>query len=463
MRFVANLRNETIEAFEDEDIQPAAYLLSAHRISPSLLEAARLIRGKGIPLYADNGTKTLIDDVIDRFEDRAGMVKAEVRQLRKRLGHIPRGREIPSALRAKADALAEEVVAHCTTLSETIDWSALVDAQLSMHPTAVFAQEDFATACLVALGLERETTGWPVSRFNTRNRRSLRLCRRVAKDPRCKEIETYCVFSAMDYNTARAAGRMAARAGVKNAAIGIAGITRDNTATDFYVIGKASFKLDRPVPRRYVRLAQILSGLADGFLEKPGTIASFHCLGLGAPAMFPIAAGALNPGVFLTTDATSPIHDAVRDHVMYDPSADGDRKSMEEIVQTIVNGGDWPFQSPFSRTFRKKFGHDPKLARKWWREHNTPPIADAILETPSKLTASLPLFCKADPDIRRKASKTHIAHNHWVLDRLCRSFPDDSAGKSAAMAAFDRWFQRPASVTTRGLHAGLKVMMQRAA
>jgi hypothetical protein len=463
MRFVANLRHETIEAFEDEDIQPAAYLLSAHRISPSLLEAARVIRGKGVPLYADNGTKSLIDDVIDRFEARAGKVRVEVRKLRKRLGHIPRGREIPSALRAKADALAEEVVAHCTTLSGTIDWSALVDAQLSMHPTAVFAQEDFATACLVALGLERETTGWPVSRFNTRNRRSLQLCKRVAKDPRCKEIETYCVFSAMDYNTARAAGRMAARAGVKNAAIGIAGITRDNTATDFYVIGKASFKLDRPVPRRYVRLAQILSGLADGFLEKPGTISSFHCLGLGAPTMFPIAAGALNPGVQLTTDATSPIHDAVRDHVMYDPSADGDRKSMEEIVQTILAGGDWPFLSPFSRTFREKFGHDPDRARRWWREHNTPPVSDALLETSSALTAALPLFCEAEPEIKRKASKTHIANNHWVLDQLCRSFPDGPDGKSAAMAAFERWFRRPASVTTRGLRAGLQVLMRRAA
>ncbi|MEJ2661556.1 MAG: hypothetical protein P8Z73_12645, partial [Desulfobacteraceae bacterium] len=366
-------------------------------------------------------------------------------------------------LRARADALAEEVVAHCTALSEKMDWSALLDAQLSMHPTAVFAQEDFATACLIALGLERETTGWRISRFNTRNRRSLRLCRRVSEDSRSKGVETYCVLSAMDYNTARAAGRLAAGAGVKNAAVGIAGITRDNTATDFYVIGRASFKLHRPVPRRYVRLAQILSGLADGFNEKPRTISSFHCLGLGAPTMFPIAAGALSPDVFLTTDATSPIHDAVRDHVMYDITADGDRKSMEEIVKAIMGGGDWPFLSPFSQTFRERFGHDPERARHWWREHQTPPISDALLETPSALTEALPLFCEADAQIKRKASKTHIAHNHWVLDRLCRLFPDGPAGKSAAMAAFERWFQRPASVTTRGLHAGLQVMVRRAA
>jgi hypothetical protein len=56
--------------------------------------------------------------------------------------------------------------------------------------------------------------------------------------------------------------------------------------------------------------------------------------------MFPIAAGALSPEVALTTDATSPIHDAVRDHVMYDLTADGDRKSMVEIVQAILDGGE---------------------------------------------------------------------------------------------------------------------------
>ena len=179
--------------------------------------------------------------------------------------------------------------------------------------------------------------------------------------------------------------------------------------------------------------------------------------------MFPIAAGALSPEVFLTTDATSPIHDAVRDHVMYDLTADGDRKSMVEIVQAILDGGDWPFLSPFSRAFREKFGHDPEHARQWWRAHNTPPVSGTLLETPSALTEALPLFCEADPEIKREASKARITHNHWILDQLCRLFPDGAAGKSAAMAAFERWFRRPASVTTRGLRAGLQVLMRRAA
>ena len=115
--------------------------------------------------------------------------------------------------------------------------------------------------------------------------------------------------------------------------------------------------------------------------------------------MFPIAAGALSPEVVLTTDATSPIHDAVRDHVMYDLTADGDRKSMVEIVQAILDGDDWPFLSPFSRAFRERFGHDPERARQWWRAHNTPAVTDTLLETPGDLTQALPLFCEADPEI----------------------------------------------------------------
>src|SRR5262249_14418977 len=154
-------------------------------------------------------------------------------------------------------------------------------------------------------------TGWTVSRFETRNRRSLKLWKRVREDPRCEGIRVYAVLSAMDYNTARSAGRLAAAEGAKHAALGIASITGDPTATDFFVLGMADTTLDKPAPRRYVRLAQVLRGLSDGYADAGMQIKNVHCLGLGGPSMFPIAAAAIGETTVLTTDATSPIHDAV--------------------------------------------------------------------------------------------------------------------------------------------------------
>jgi hypothetical protein len=178
MRFVANLRAETIDAFAAEEIQPAAYLLSSHRVSPSTLEAAASVRELNLPLFADNGTKPLIDDTFDLFQEPAEEIRFAVKDLRERLGRVPRGNDVPDELRKKAADLADKVVEHAVGTSNGIDADQLLKIQLSMAPTDLVAQEDFATACLIGLDLERETTGWAVSRFDTRNRRSLKLWKR---------------------------------------------------------------------------------------------------------------------------------------------------------------------------------------------------------------------------------------------------------------------------------------------
>lgn len=458
MQFVANLRKETIDVFAQQEIQPAAYLLSAHRVSPASLQAAATIRALNLPLFADNGTKPLIEVTIGAFEEPAREIRLAATLLRRQLGHVPRGREVPNELRANASELAADVVRHATQLSDAIDPAALVATQLAIGPTDLIAQEDFATGCLIGLGLERETTGWSVSDFDRRNRRSLRLWRRVADDPRCADLRVYAVLSAMDYNTARSAGRLAASAGVTHAALGIAGITLDASATDFMVFGRASIKLERPVPRRYVRLAQVLRGIADGYVDAGNAMDRFHCLGLGAPSMFPIAAAALSETTLVTEDATSPIHDAVRDRVLYDPEMDGDRATTRQIVERIMNGGDWAFVSPFTQAFRDEFGHDPDKARVAWEALGRPPITELLLETPSQLTAALPLFADADTAARALVGRTRIAHNHWVLGQISESFPDEQGRHSLALSAIDRLVAGPATVTTRALAVARQVL-----
>jgi len=459
MRFIANLSNETIEAFAEQEAALSAYLLSSHRVTPAALASARQVRELGLPLLADNGTKPLIDQVIAAFAERARELSNRLRDIQHAVGRSPRGGDIPDDLHRAASALADEVVAACTALSEGIDPDALIDQQLSMAPTDMIAQEDFAIACLIGLNLERELTGWRVARLETRNRRSLRLWQRVAADPRCAGVRVHAVLGAMDYNSAVAAGRLAAKAGVRHAALGFAGINLDQRATDFHVVGTATFAFERPVPRRYARVAQIVAGLAEGYRRVGGHLEDFHCLGLGAPPLFPVVAAGFDPVTRITTDATSPIHDATRHHVLYDAGSDGSRASILSIVQRILAGGDWPFLSPFMSAARARFGHDPAAAREWAAAHGPERLGRDDLAQPSGLTRALPLFTNADADIFRIVSRIWIAHNHWVLDRLAMAISEGDR-RAAALASLDRQIDGAPSltVTIRGQMAAREIL-----
>ncbi|WP_282170400.1 hypothetical protein [Ruegeria atlantica] len=457
MRFISNLRRDTLKAFAEAGAEAHGYLLSSHRITPAALQDAAEVRAMGLPLFADNGTIELIGEVTAGFGHEAALVRDEVKEIRRTVGRIPRGRDVPDALRDRASALADSVTDAAEAQSEMRDHDALLAAQLSMDPTDLIANEDFGTACLMALGIEREITRWSVDRYRTLARRSIRLWRRVAEDPAVAGRLIYAVLGAVDYNTARAAGQEAMGAGVRNVALSVASFASDPTATDFYVMGTASLKLARPAPRRYVRLAQVVRGLSDGARDAGGAFDRLHCLGLGAPPLLPVAALGLAPETELTTDATSPIHAAVKDRVLYDPEARGDRATTIEIVERIMAGGDWPFVSPFASKFREEFGYRPEDARRWWSDNGEPPVDNTLLSTPSDLTEALPLFAEADPDIQPIARETRIAHNHWVIGMLAaqRSQPDRH---KAASEIIEGWLAGPSTVTARGLAVAKEIL-----
>ena len=139
MIFVANLRPPTIQAFEKHQIQPSAYLLSTHRATPSMVRHAHAIREAGLPLFADNGTKALIEDVIEKYKQAARPIAVEVRRIRRQIGRTPRGKSVPADLRRQASDLAHTVVQECTARSEQIDWKALLDQQIAMNATHIIA------------------------------------------------------------------------------------------------------------------------------------------------------------------------------------------------------------------------------------------------------------------------------------------------------------------------------------
>jgi hypothetical protein len=458
--FVANLRPRTITAFAQEQMQPDAYLLSSHRLTRRTLRHAHAIRDQGLALFADNGSKQLIDDVIAAFSDAARPIATEVRTIRRRIGETPRGQSVPARLRRDASDLAHAVVEECTKLSDAIDPSALLDQQLSMHPTHLIAQEDFAVACLIALGLERETIGWDIAAFDRRNRRSLRLFERVASDGRTRTIDVYAVLSAMDYNTARSAGVLAARSGATHVALGMAGIMRDPSAVDFFVLRHGSFKLEATAPRRYVRLAQIARGIADGYREAGMRLRAFHALGLGAIPLLPVLAAPFDSATRLTIDATSPIHDAVRDHVLYHPVRNGDRSSRVAIVRRIVRGDDWPFACPFCLRFRENVGHSATAATAWWTRQGEPRIEGSDLRVAGPLVEAVPLFASVPEQIARRAGRVHVAHNHFVLDQLASEILAGAARPDRAMTKLEELLDHQSLITGRGLRAAREILTQ---
>jgi hypothetical protein len=212
------------------------------------------------------------------------------------------------------------------------------------------------------------------------------------------------------------------------------------------------------VPRRYVRLAQVVRGLADGATAAGSSFEAVHCLGLGSPALLPLPAIAFPPETAISTDATSPIHDAARDRVFYHPTERGDRLTTIESVERILAGEEWPFVSPFTVAFRDRFGHDPIRARSWWVAHDRPAITVPLLATPSEPTDALPLFAEADPAIERIARDTRIAHNHWVLGEIAAS-RSGARRRAIALSILDGWLRGPATVTTRGLEAAKSILM----
>lgn len=458
MQFVANLRNETLDAFAAEAIQPRAYLLSSHRVTPATLEAARRVRELGLPLFADNGTKELIDRTIDGFAAAAAPIADEIRTIRRELGRVPRGSDVPPDLQRRAKELADGVIDHATSLSDAVDPAALLELQLSMRPTDLIAQEDFATACLLGLGLERETTGFSVDRFATRNRRSLRLWTAVKNDPRCAGLRVYAVLSAVDFNTARAAGRLAAAHGVRFAALGIAGINRDSFATDFFVIGRGSHRLARAAPRRYVRLIQILLGLATGVREAGGSLDRFHCLGLGAAVMFPLPAVSFAECTALSTDATSPIHDAIRDQVYYELTRQGGRVSTSEIANRELRDEPWSFASPFEQQFRQDFGHDVAAAKAWWTARGEPEITRDHLRADVELSTALPLLGEHTSEVRRRGERVRVAANHWRVGELADVFSAAEGRHERARAVLAELSAGQSTIVTRGVEAATEIL-----
>lgn len=423
--FITNLRPQTVAAFERSGYAPPAWLLSSHRLDRETERLAAWARDQGALLMADNGTHPRIEAVADRHAPGLKELAADIRSLRRGLGpgrRIPVASEVPAGLTARArealDAVVEEVD-HDHALSSGRE---LLDNQLRMSPTHLIAREDYAVAVALSLGLEREITRLDVDWFRRRNRITLDFWSAVADDPRTRDIDVYATLSAVDYNTALAIGRMAARAGVRRVALGFAGINSDSSFAERYMAGSGRV-LPGAAPRRYVRMAELLCGLRDGYREAGVRLLGFHALGCGASSQFPVMAACFDWWTHISTDATSPLHDSVRDRVYYDEQEWGDRLHITGAARRVLDGGEWSFVCPFCAYVRDRLGHDPASARTWWEDAGRPEVVVEDLDPERPLGRHLPAFASARGSATGVQTRARTAHNHWVLDALCAEVP----------------------------------------
>ncbi|MEQ9092868.1 MAG: hypothetical protein RLN63_02060, partial [Miltoncostaeaceae bacterium] len=384
-------------SFERSGYAPPAWLLSSHRLDRETERLAGWVREEGADLFADNGTHPRIEALEDRHRPGVVELSREIRALRRGLGpgrRIPVASEVPASLTRRAREAVGALLDDVDRDHDMFSGEALLADQLRMGPTHLIAREDYAVATMLALGLEREITRLDVDWFRRRNRITLGFWREVVDDPRTRDIDVFATLSAVDYNTALAVGRMAAQAGVRRVALGFAGLNSDSTFAERYMAGPGRV-LPGAAPRRYVRMAEILCGLRDGYRDAGVRLLAFHALGCGASSQFPLLAGAFDWWTHISTDATSPLHDSVRDRVYYDDTAWGDRLHITGAARRVLGGGEWSFSCPFCDYVRGRFGHDPEAARSWWEDAGRPDPAVEDLDPEEPLGRHLPAFATA--------------------------------------------------------------------
>ena len=438
-RFVSNLRAGTVSAFEGSQHTPAAWLLSSHRLTRVTEGLALDARSRGLEVFADNGTKPLIDSIVRRFWERTEPLREDIQRLRRGLGNgrrMPRRAEVPEVLRRRAAAMAREVENAVEAELDAENVLSVTSRQLRMNPTALFVKEDFTAPCLIALGLEREITGWPVDHFRDLCERTIGWHEEVATDPRLGGVDLYATLPAVDYSTARASAMMAAQAGIDSVAIGFAGINLDRSFVDVAKVPHA-IRLPSAAPRRYVRTAEVLLGLRDGYRETESRLRRLHALGMGALAMYPITGACLDWYTHVTVDATSPIHDAVNDLVFYDHEAFGDRVTVVEAAERVLGGGTWAFECPFCLYLRDRFGHDVDGAIRWWKSGGQPGIEREMLHPSQPLGTALGVFASARDGSAPVQARGRIGHNHWACESIATSIPSSGRAKWCRKAMDD--------------------------
>ncbi len=420
-RFVANLKPYTLHRGAGNR-RFGAYLLSID-YARALGDLAREAIADGAVLCADNGNVDLIRSLIEEQGPAAKTLDTERRALSSSLRRSLHPRDVPAPLRERHRAFAHAVRDAAKAKLDPARMATAIKAQIAMNPTYLIGMEDFTIATLTALDVEPE--------FSSIDRRFIEGLAKRAVDLAVEtqsgrfgdtQAMVFAGVHAFDYDTARIVGRVAGVAGVGGVATGLVGALQDKSYVDYIIENGAVVELGESVPRPYVRVAQVVAGLHEGFATGSGRRPAFHALGAGSPILLPLLAALGDGATYTATDSTAPIVDGWSGPTIslyVDDPAPLKYKGYRIAEEWIANEREWGCPCPHCRAFDSAFPPQVERARSWWRSHGKPRLTAESLRATSPISGWMPLFgTAADPGLRLTGAMARVAHNHWVLQRL---------------------------------------------
>ncbi len=407
-----------------------AYLLSVDYMRQHKALAKRVV-GEERLLAADNGNVDLIRELLARYAGPArALDELRKKEEKKRGGYLQPG-ELSASLSEAYRALAEDIRAASKEATHESRTTETTQLQSAMDASYLVGMEDLTVATMTGLSMEPEYTMLPQSFYQALSERAVRF---ALDQQQCRYgICSGTVFAglhAIDYDTAQLAGRLAGEAGVKGIASGLVGALRDKNYVDYRIADGALVPLPRPVPRPYLRVMEIVAGYYVGYGRATGKRLRFHGLGVGTPILLPLLSVFGDADTLLATDSTAPIVDGWTSPTIslyVDRPAPLKYKAHRIAEYWLRDGYGWDCPCPYCQDFMERHPHDVDGARRWWKSRGSPRLTRADMHRSSELSHLLPILgAPADPNLRRDAAMTRVAHNHWVLKRL------ESASRRAA-------------------------------
>jgi hypothetical protein len=418
-RFVVNFRSETASAKFRGALPTRSYLVPGNS-SDTVRKAARAMTEEARDIYADNGYFDNVGLIARDLATEAQPLIAEVRKQEALLNRNVHAGELKAITRDGFRILAARARAEARIVTSQRD-SVLMEQRKSA-PTYWIGAEDITMAVWLALGIETEYLALPARIYRRINNRTARRATLEMSHLAAPESAGYyAVASAMNYNTARDAGRVLADNGVTRVAMGFGAYMADDSYTDHVDVGRRRLTLSARMPNRYLRTALVARGFWDGYREVSGSAPQgFHFLGLGAPIMMGLVALAGWGTPQLTFDATSPIRDAA-DGTLYVSVPAPLKVRARRVAGQLASGQrtNWDCPCRFCQQFMMAHPFDYAAGHNWFALHPNQEPTASELRPSGALYDAFPLLGepKSGP-LRRSVTFARMGHNHWAISKV---------------------------------------------
>lgn len=419
IRFVVNLRAETTSDELVHSLRPRGWLVAPENVTGPVRQRLPSLLASGRWLFADNGNFALIGGVAESLAAQSRLLGKRARD--ERYGAHPRA-AFPATLTKRLDELAARALrdARDTQLRRAKEKDGQ-ETQLALNPTHLIGAEDIGPAVLLRLGLEPDWLPDALTQLARRNR-SVARARRFGASGLAESVGPfyYPVATALDYDSARQAGRIFAHAGHRRVAMGFGAYMADDSYTRHYRAKRRVVELQARLPNRYLRTALVARGFFTGYAEEAGRLPDgFHFLGLGAPIMLAVVARAAYGVGELTFDAMSPIMDAAQATFYVNRPAYLKIRTWRVAERLARRGERWLCPCPFCHAFAEehpfKYGAIQRVAR----ASGSSFVVDDLRPL-GRLYAIAPLLSEPSRGpFRRMVTAARIGHNHWVLEGIC--------------------------------------------